>query len=259
LSSDSCNITADFGVLLGSGLGEVTDGFDVDDTVPFAALPGITQTGVEGHRGLVKCARVGTRHCVFVEGRRHVYEGDTAPLRALTDFIAGTGVREFLVTSACGSLEPRLPPGRLVLAGDLLDLQNRRPRHEGTTPAPRRFAVGPRLDLSLGDELRGVARDAGIPLERGVIACNAGPAYETAAEVRALRGLGASVVTMSGAPEIGHFAEVGIRVASIAIVTNWATGISASTLAHSEVLAVAGEAVRSLQALIRGYCGITIS
>lgn len=242
------------GVLLGSGLGEVSSGFPVAASLAFADVPGLSDAAVTGHRGRVTLAMVGNKRCLFVEGRKHYYEGNGAQIRALMTFVAGTGIREMIVTSAGGSLDPGLPPGQLVVVSDILDLQMRAP-YAPLRPLPAglgrgRVPAGEARDHGMRARLETAARAAGITLGRGAMACNAGPAYETPAEIVALRRAGASVVTMSGAPEIAILRELGIAVACVVVVTNWASGISTERLSHDEVLAAGAPAAGPLRQLV---------
>lgn len=252
---------ADIGVLLGSGLGEVSDGLPVEASVSFTDIPGLGAAAVAGHRGLIERARLAGRQCLLIEGRRHYYETDRADpdpaaIRALIELVADAGVRLLVVTSASGSLDSALPPGRLVLVRDIIDLQMRRPVKRAYPP---RNPVGTLVDAAIGRDLETAARRARVPLGRGIMACNAGPAYESAAEIGTLQRLGASVVTMSGAPELSICHEVGIRVASLALVTNWATGISDAPLTHGEVLEAARAGAGGLRLLIEQFVNNTKS
>jgi purine-nucleoside phosphorylase len=256
---------ATFGVILGSGLGAAAEPFPVTTSLPFSRIPGLSDTGVAGHRGMLKLATVAGRPCLFIEGRKHHYEGRLDEIRCLIEAVAATGVRELLVTSASGSLLRGLAPGTLVLITDIVDLQNtpchgpvagrmpRSPRNVREYPgeeASGACAAGPGLSRALQRRIRDAAVSERVALERGTMACNAGPAYETASEVALLRRIGAAVVTMSGAPEIGFARSIGIQVASVALVTNWATGICTDPLTHDDVLRQGGEACGRLGRLI---------
>lgn len=249
-------------MLLGSGLGAVKGGFPVAASVAFDDIPGLSGTAVAGHRGRIALTVVGREKCLFIEGRKHYYEGDGGQIRALMTFVAQTGVRELVVTSACGSLDPALAPGRLVVASDVLDLQMRRryrPQVEPATQTLPRVPAGLCLDAGMRGRLDAAGRAAGVPLGRGTMACNAGPAYETPAEIEMLSRMGASVVTMSGAPEIAILRELGIAVACVVLVTNWASGISEGRLSHDEVLATAAPVAGSLRRVIRLFVDDTVS
>jgi len=235
------------GVLLGSGLSSVGDPFEAERVIRFDEIPGVGDASVAGHRGEVRTVRIGGRACCFVFGRRHYYEGDGAPIGRLIEHLHETGVRQLVVTSAAGSLDASAPPGELVLVDTVLDLQfrNRRTEARSTDSGISRAARG---HLVLADALRAriesAAGKAGLRLNRASLASLAGPSYETPSEILALKSIGASLVSMSGAPETVAANALGIQVAIIAVVTNWAAGISTVPLAHDEVLA-RGEAVAS--------------
>lgn len=241
-------------VVLGSGLGGVSDGFATETVVAFEDIAGLGASGVEGQAGEIRRARVGEETCLFVCGRKHVYEDAGREIEHLVGYLARTGIERLLLTSAAGSLRGAHPPGRLVLVDDVIDLQFRAPLPAGDgragRPAQRRVLS---LDSRMGASLRRCAREAAVPLARGVIACLPGPAYETRAEIHSLDRLGVDLVTMSGAPEIAIASGFGIRVAMIALITNWSTGISAKPLGHGEVLASGRTAGLALRPIIERF------
>jgi purine-nucleoside phosphorylase len=264
---------ARLGVILGSGLGGACEGFPVEAETPFDTVEGLSSPGVEGHRGVIRRCLVDGAECLFVQGRKHFYEGRPDEIRTLVEHVHRMGVRRLIVTSAAGSLDKHLEPGGLVLVEGVIDFQVRRfagvwgqaarqagSRHGGAgrtcgRPAGQR---GLALDGAMGGVLCTAARDSGIALGRGVLACLPGPVYETPSEIRALQLAGTSLVSMSGAPEIQFASELGISVAMIALVTNWAAGISPAPLAHDEVLAAAAPATAALRRLIRrSVCNIS--
>lgn len=245
-------------VVLGSGLGGVSDRFATGAALAFERLPGVTASTVPGQSGEIRYGRVGRRRCLFVCGRKHYYEGADNEIERLVGFLAGQGVGRLLLTSAAGSLRGALPPGRPVLVESLLDLQFRRPppHNAGTaqtleTQRARPVALDPGMRAGLAE----AARAARVGMERGVAACLSGPAYETAAEIRALDRMGVDIVTMSGAPEITTARAFGIQVAMIALITNWSTGVSADRLTHDDVLATSRRAGEALGAVIMRFAG----
>jgi len=247
---------APLAVLLGSGLDSVTDGFPIEDTIPFDEIKGLSAPTVPGHRGeLRRCITAG-RPCLYIHGRRHYYEGAIGDVRALLGFLRRIGVARLILTSAAGSLVRSVSPGELVLVNDLIDTQSRRPAASPSTREAfshtERDAVSRRLALDAGmsRELWVAARRAKVGLGRGAAAVCAGPVYETPSEIQALQETGASVVTMSGAPEVAAANSLGIQVAMIAVVTNWAAGISTVRLRHNDVLAVARSAASAVRQLV---------
>lgn len=258
-------------VMLGSGLGEVCAGWPVSNEVPFESIPGLSAGCVDGHEGVIRTCNVGGRSGLFIVGRKHGYEGNDRPVRALVDHIAGLGVTHLLLTSASGSLTRSIRPGEIGIAEDLVDFQFRSP----ASPIPLRTHVtggagreafsepsrplwGERpaagrlggLDPAFAALVRRAAGAAGVSLHRGVMASMMGPTYETPSEVAMLQIAGAHFVTMSAAPEIEFAASRGVAVAALAIITNYATGISSDNLAHKDVLRRGGEAAGRVRALI---------
>lgn len=247
----------EIGVVLGSGLGAFADTLEDAKSFPYAELPGFSATTVAGHPGRLVAGRVRGRRVVALQGRLHVYEGHPAwratfPLRVL----GLLGARKLVLTNASGSLDPSLPPGALVRITDHLNFGGDNP-----LAGPNDERLGPRFpDLSaayhpaLGALLEEVAAASGETLHQGVYAYVRGPSYETPAEVRMLRALGAHLVGMSTVPETIVAAHMGLHVVGLSLVTNWAAGISSSPLSHEEVERVAraasGRMIRLLEAFI---------
>jgi purine nucleoside phosphorylase len=265
--------SAALGVLLGSGLAAVAEGFPAQATLKFDEIEGLTPASVAGHKGELRQCLVSNRPCLFICGRKHYYEGHAEEIRALMRYVHGAGLRELILTSAAGSLLKSVVPGELVLITDVMDAQFRPPVSERTsisnrdqTSGAKRTGEDDRERTSAADRpssprklmideanSRGLwkaASDAHVGIGRGAAITCAGPSYETPAEIRALQEAGASVVTMSGAPEIEAANSLGMRVAMVAVVTNWAAGISSARLRHEDVLEVARSAAARLRQLI---------
>ena len=274
---------AALGVLLGSGLASVTDGFPAESILPFDEIEGLTPPSVAGHKGELRRCVVSDRPCLFICGRKHYYEGHAEEIPALMRYLHGAGLRQLVLTSAAGSLLKSVFPGELVLITDVIDVQFRspamepagrcdvertppdlraaraanapsagRPRETGpTSPIGRPSSPGRlAIDEAMSRGLWKAASDTRLGLGRGAAVSCAGPVYETPAEIRALQETGAAVVTMSGTPEIEIANALGIRVAMVAVVTNWAAGISNARLRHEDVLGVARSAAARLRQLI---------
>jgi purine-nucleoside phosphorylase len=227
-----------FAFIAGSGLGAVADGFDVEERVPFETIPGVGCATVPGHRGEVLRCRSAGATCWVVMGRRHIYEGDATPIRALVSWLAERGATDLVVTSAAGSLRTTLSPGDLVLVTGVLDLQSQHVA-TGVATAPDRGLRRRNVDTGLSRRIVEAAGRAGVALHSGIVACLDGPTYETPAEVAFLQTAGADFATMSAAPEIAAAAETGLRVACIGAITNPGTGIGNASPGHTEVLSAA--------------------
>jgi purine-nucleoside phosphorylase len=229
-------------ILLGSGLGSMPFG-RATLRLPYARIPGFPRPRVEGHPGLLTVER----GAVLLRGRAHLYEGATPeevvrPVRAL----ARAGARRLIVTNAAGSVNPAFRPGDLMVIEDHLNLTGANPLRGG-----RFVDLSRAYDARLRAELLRAARKARLRLRRGVYAAVAGPSYETPAEVRMLRTLGADAVGMSTAPEVIAAVAEGMRVFGLSVITNRAAGLSGRPLSHEEVLEVSRRAGNKVEALLR--------
>lgn len=230
-------------VIAGSGLAGVADGFEADDVIPFARIPGVGAATVAGHEGVVRVGRMGMLRCALVMGRRHFYEGAVAGVDALVSWLAGWGATDLIACSAAGGLSPSQTPGDVIVVRDVVDMHYPRTR-------PASAAGIMRLDPGLTADVEAAARACEIAVARGTLVCGAGPAYETRAEVGFLQWVGGDLVTMSSAPEIASANRHGLRAAALGVITNPATGIDGAVPRHDEVLTVAEHAARRIGRLI---------
>ncbi len=241
-------------LVLGSGLGHVVDAVRDPVSVGFDELPGFPAVGVAGHAGRFVAGRLGGRPVLVQAGRYHVYEGHpgevvAAPVR----LSSALGVETLLLTNAAGGVDPELEPGDLVLLDDHLNLMGWSPLIGPALAGETRFPDMTRpYDPGLAEVALSVAAGLGVPLRRGVYAALRGPTYETAAEIRMLRALGADVVGMSTVPEVHVARARGMRCLAISMVSNKGTGLSVSPLSHAEVVTVGREGGRRLVALLEG-------
>ena len=234
------------GMVLGSGLGALADRLGGAVSIPYEEIPEFPAVSVAGHAGRLVVGTLGGVPVAAMQGRVHAYEGWSAEdLTFGVRLLAATGVRALLLTNAAGAVNPGLAPGDLVRITDQLNLT-------GLNPLTGRNdeRIGPRFpymsqpyDPQLGALLDASAARLGIPLGTGVYAGVAGPSYETPAEIRMLRILGADLVGMSTVLEVIAARHAGIRVAAVSLVTNLAAGLAGKPLSHAEVLA-AGEGAR---------------
>jgi purine-nucleoside phosphorylase len=244
------------GVVLGSGLGAFADTLDGLVKIPYRDLPHMPASTVPGHAGYLCFGRIGDVPVVCMQGRVHSYEGhsiDKVVHGVRT--IARLGVRSMLLTNAAGGLEPSWAPGDLMVVTDHINLT-------GCSPlvGPNDDAFGPRFpDMTAGydPELRtmvhAVARDANLTLREGIYAAQGGPAYETPAEVRMLRMLGAQAVGMSTVHEVIALRHMGVRVGALSCITNLAAGLSSRRLDHADVEATAISRRDVMATLLRGW------
>jgi purine-nucleoside phosphorylase len=241
-------------LVLGSGLGHVVDAVQEPVSVSFDELPGFPAAGVTGHAGRFVAGRLGGRHVLVQAGRYHVYEGHPADVVAApVRLSAALGVGTLLLTNAAGGVDPELEPGDLVLLDDHLNLMSRSPLFGPVAEGEVRFPdMTEPYDADLAELALAVAGELGIELRRGVYAALTGPAYETAAEIRMLRTLGADVTGMSTVPEVLVARARGMRCMGLSMVTNKGTGLSAEPLSHADVIAVGRTAGQRVGALLEG-------
>ncbi len=242
------------GVVLGSGLGSFADAVEDPVCVSYGEIPGWPVSTAMGHAGTLVLGVFGGVPVAVMKGRAHLYEGHAPAKVAFGVRVLGLlGVRSLVLTNACGAIDTSLEPGQLVAISDHLNLQ-------GASPlvGPNDDALGPRFpDMSHAYDpaLRAAAHQAaarlGIELGEGVYAAWLGPAFETPAEIRMLRALGADLVGMSTVPEVLAARHMGIRCLGLSCVTNMAAGILPEPLDAEHVLRVGAAASGSLVALLR--------
>ena len=244
------------GVVLGSGLGAWGDTLDGLVKVPYEEIPGMPRPAVAGHPGNLCVGRVGDVPVACLQGRVHLYEGH-APERVVFGVrtLARLGCRAVLITNAAGGINALFSPGDLMLLTDHLNLM-------GTNPliGPNDPELGPRFpdmtyahDPRLLDLARAAAADAGIGLREGVYAGLFGPTYETPAEIRMLRTLGADAVGMSTVPEIIALRHMGVPAAAVSCITNLAAGLTPAELNHAEVEETARRSRAKFVELLSGW------
>jgi len=249
-------VTPKVGLVLGSGLGAFADSLEGLVKVPYAELPHLPASKVVGHSGNLCFGKAQGVDVVCMQGRVHFYEG-----HSMTSVVHGVrtmarlGVGCVLLTNAAGGLDPTWSAGDLMIVTDHLNLM-------GTTPllGPNDDALGPRFpdmshayDPALRDALKDVARAAKFDMREGIYAGLTGPSYETPAEVRMLRGLGAHAVGMSTVPEVIALRHMRVKVGALSCITNLAAGIGQGELNHKEVEETARARREILLTLLGGW------
>jgi purine-nucleoside phosphorylase len=232
------------GIILGSGLGAFADTFQEKVTIPYYELPHFPHSSVPGHAGRLVLGLLNGEPAVAMQGRVHFYEGYPAwqvayPARLLCTL----GIKTLVVTNAAGGIQAGMRPGDLMMITDQINLSG-----WSALVGPNEDRLGPRFpDMStayhpgLQKLLLEVAQRQGVALKQGVYVMLSGPAYETPAEIRMLRTLGADAVGMSTVPEVVAASHMGVKVAGISCVTNLAAGIGNKPLSHAEVAEVANQ------------------
>lgn len=267
------------GIILGSGLGSLADEVIEADIIPYSEIPHFPRATVEGHRGELAIGRFGNKEVIVMRGRAHFYEGYslarvTFPIRVMR----ALGVRILIVTNAAGGLSPSFRAGDLMLITDHINLVGM----AGFNPlyGPKDESLGPRFldmsqayDLHLQEIAREVAKELGFGLRQGVYIMLAGPTYETPAELRFIRMIGADAVGMSTVPEVIVARHGGMRALGLSAISNVALGShtgqgdesprlkgalleggqgNSPGVSHEEVLAATEAMMPKLIALIKG-------
>ena len=240
------NFQPEWGLVLGSGLGPFVEAIETEASVPFSEIPGLPESRVPGHAGRFVLGRVAGRRVLIAQGRVHLYEGRTArEVTAFVRFMAACGARRLILTNAAGTLNRAFAPGTWMLLRDHLNLTGTSPLLGGANFIDMSEVYSAKLRAHFSAKAKG----QGMPLHEGVYASLLGPQYETPAEIRMLRVLGADAVGMSTALEAIQARALGLEVAAFSCLTNWAAGMQA-TLDHGEVLAVGKQAGATLARLL---------
>jgi purine-nucleoside phosphorylase len=240
------------GLVLGSGLGALADMVD-GAAIPYSDLPGFPRPGVSGHNPKLAIGRLeGVRVAVF-GGRAHYYEtGDATAMRTPLELLRRLGADRLIVTNAAGSLTPDIPPGGLMLLADHINFSGRNPLI-GETSDARFVNMSAAYDPDLRAGLRAAAAAEDVALPEGVYAWYSGPSFETPAEIRALRLLGADAVGMSTVPEVILANFLGLRTAAVSVVTNMAAGLSDEAISHEHTKAMAPLGAAKLERVLRRH------
>lgn len=245
----------EIGLILGSGLGVMADEIENKNNIPYSEIPHFPVSTVQGHASQLVLGLLMGKKVITMQGRFHYYEGYTMPevtypIRAMQQL----GVKTLIVTNAAGGINKELKAADLMVIRDHINLM-------GTNPliGPNDAELGPRFpDMSeaYNRELQGIAEEVGlkmgISLSNGVYAGLTGPSYETPAEVRYLRNIGADAAGMSTVPEVIIANYLGMRVLGISCITNMAAGVLDQRLNHEEVMEVSNQVRDKFSRLIKG-------
>jgi purine-nucleoside phosphorylase len=240
------------GLILGSGLGHLADAVQ-GVAINYSDLPGFPHAGVSGHDPrLVIGTLEGVRVAVF-GGRAHYYErGNPAEMRLPLEVLKGLGAESLILTNAAGSLRPDIPPGALMLLNDHIAFAGANPLIG--EPSEARFVpLTEAHDPEIRAALRAAAAAEAIALAEGVYCWFSGPSFETPAEIRAARVLGADAVGMSTVPEVILARFLGLRVAAVSVITNMGAGLSAEAISHEHTKAMAPLGAAKLERILRRY------
>ncbi len=233
------SLQPEVGVILGSGLGNVVDAVDIETSIPYGEIPGARASTVLGHQGRLILGHAKGTPVAMMQGRVHFYEGyEMQEVMFLSRVLGRLGIRKLIVTNAAGGINTEYTPGDLMLISDHINLMGENPlRGPNIDDLGVRF---PDMSDAYSEALRVIARDVaaqlGLPVKEGVYLALSGPTYETPAEIRAFRVLGADAVGMSTVPEVIAMGQMQIPVLGISCITNMAAGILKQKLTHQEVM-----------------------
>jgi purine-nucleoside phosphorylase len=240
-------------VVLGSGLGGVADAVENAVDISYGEIPHFVRSTVEGHDGKLIIGSCGGVDVALMKGRFHFYEGYSMEELTLPVRVFGVmGIRSLILTNAAGGTAPHLSPGSLMVITDHINMMG-----ENTLRGPNDERFGPRFpDMTevytpaYVEAAHEAAREIGVVLHEGVYMALRGPSYETPAEIRMVRKLGADAVGMSTVPEATVARHCGMKVLAISCITNIAAGLSTGAINHSEVIEVGARAGNQLAELI---------
>ena len=238
-------------VVLGSGLGPLVETITGAIRIPYRDLPGFPESGVSGHAGEVVAGHVGRTPVIMLSGRIHYYEhGKPDAMRVPLEALKGIGVTKLFLTNAAGSLREDLPPGSVMRITDHINFSGTNPLI-GEADEGRFVGMTSAYDAGLGAAMEKAAERTGTPISKGVYMWFSGPSFETPAEIRMARILGADAVGMSTVPEVILARFLGLKVAAASVVTNFGAGMTGAELSHMETKEMAPLGGRKLATILK--------
>ncbi|UUX48274.1 purine-nucleoside phosphorylase [Nisaea acidiphila] len=237
---------AKIALVLGSGLGSIADAVEDAASVSFADIPGFPKPSVDGHHGKLVHGTLSGRQVFVLQGRAHAYEGhDLADVVLPVRTMEALGVTTLVLTNAAGSLREEMAPGSLMMLTDHINWSGANPLigPNDASLGPRFFDMTRAYDRELHEVLRRSAEAEGVILHEGVYLWALGPNFETPAEIRAFRMLGADAVGMSTVPEVLAARHAGLKVAAISGITNFGAGMVANEILDHEHTLAQGETI----------------
>jgi purine-nucleoside phosphorylase len=247
------SLQPEVGVILGSGLGNVVDAVDIEVAIPYGDIPGARASTVLGHQGRLILGHTQGTPVAMMQGRVHFYEGyEMQEVMFLARVLGRLGIKKLIVTNAAGGVNTSYVPGDLMLISDHINFMGVNPlRGPNIDELGVRF---PDMSDAYSEELRAIAHEVagqlGVEVKEGVYLALSGPTYETPAEIRAFRVLGADAVGMSTAPEVIALAQMQIPVLGISCITNMAAGVIKQKLTHQEVMDTTARVEKQFTALV---------
>lgn len=232
----------DIAIILGSGLGPLTETIDIEITLPYNKVPGMVSSSVDGHTGRFVYGTLNSVPVLVMDGRIHYYEtGEMAPVVLPVQILNRLGCTNLIVSNAAGAINEDFEPGELMVLEDHINMLGDNPLIESEEEGEQFPDMSSAYDSQLQDIAWEAAEQLSIPVNAGVYVAMSGPSYETPAEVQMLKTLGGDAVGMSTVPETIVANRHGMSVLGISSLTNYAAGLSSEPLSHDEVKEVAGQ------------------
>ena len=223
-----------YGIVLGSGLGSLVEAVEGAVRIPYSELPSFPESSVSGHAGELVIGLLNGVPVILLSGRVHYYEqGDSNAMRGPIGVLKGLGVRSLILTNSAGSLREDMPPGSVMRISDHINFSGANPLI-GMEGDDRFVGMTNAYDASLAARIDAAAARTGTPLHQGVYMWFSGPSFETPAEIRMARILGADAVGMSTVPEVLIARYLGLKVAAASVITNYGAGMTGAELSHHE-------------------------
>ncbi len=253
INQSANNFKPQVGLILGSGLGQFCDNIETQASIDFDQLPGFPIAGVGGHAGRLLFGQVGKTNVVAMQGRAHYYEQGKADVMAVAiQTLKAIGCSSLVLTNAAGSLVKEASPGSVMLITDHINMTGVSPLF-GAESNKRFVDMSHAYNPSLSNSMRSAAKSNGITLHEGVYAWFSGPQFETPAEIKAVKTLGADAVGMSTVPEVILARHQGLSLCALSVITNYAAGMSETALSHEQTISFASQAADTVECLLINY------
>jgi len=241
------------GLILGSGLGQFCDNINTQVSLNFEDLPGFPVAGVGGHAGKLLFGEIEDTNVVIMQGRAHYYEHGRADIMAVAiQVLSAIGCQSLVLTNAAGSTVKKASPGSVMLITDHINMTGVSPLF-GADGNERFVNMVDAYNPQLSDDMRSAALTNNIDLHEGVYAWFSGPQFETPAEIRAVKTLGADAVGMSTVPEVILARHQGIPLCALSVITNYAAGMSETEISHDQTIAFASKAADTVEKILISY------
>ncbi len=237
-------------LILGSGLGALAEAVKVEHSLPYEKLNRFPASGVSGHAGTLSAGTLGGHRIVVLSGRSHYYEhADAAAMRPPLEALKQAGVKRLILTNSAGSLNKKMPPGSVMQIIDHINFSGSNPLFG--EPSDARFVgLTSAYDKRLRKHFKKTAKRLDMKLHKGVYMWFSGPSFETPAEIKMARNMGATAVGMSTVPEVILARFLGMEVAALSVITNFAAGMTGGELSHDETKEMAPKGGKKLVQLL---------